>query len=156
VLKGKKRSWVLAGIVFLVSLAAASSVAAGGIGPRLGLTGDPDQVHVGLHVHAGDLAPNLAFVPSFDVGIGDETVLFSVNFDFKYVFATRTRWRPYAGAGPALHVLNRDNADDNTEVGLGLIGGLQTPTRSGAFFGEMRLGLVDSPDFKFTVGWAFR
>jgi hypothetical protein len=83
-------------------------------------------------------------------------VLFSVNFDFKYVFATRTRWRPYAGAGPALHVLNRDNADDNTEVGLGLIGGLQTPTRSGAFFGEMRLGLVDSPDFKFTVGWAFR
>jgi hypothetical protein len=156
VLKGSKRAWALTGIVFFISLVVASSAAAGGIGPRVGLTGDPDQVHVGLHVHAGNLAPNFAFVPSFDVGIGDEIVLFSVNFDFKYVFATQTRWRPYAGVGPALHVLNRDNASDDTEVGLGFIGGLQTPTRSGSFFGEMRLGLVDSPDFKFTVGWAFR
>jgi hypothetical protein len=103
------------------------------------------------------MTPHLGFMVSFEAGVGDDTTLFSSNLDFKYVFPVRSAsWRPYAGAGPALHLLDRDAVDDDLEVGLGVFAGMQTPTRSGAFFGEMRLGLVDSPDFKFTVGWMFR
>jgi len=109
-----------------------------------------------MHFPTLPLSPHLGFMASVEAGVGDNTTLFSFNMDFKYLFPTRTgSWRPYAGAGPALHLLDRDNVDDDMEVGLGLFGGMQTATRSGAFFGEMRLGLADSPDFKFTVGWMF-
>ena len=150
------RARAFAALCFVLGAGAASSAAAGGVGPRVGLTGDPDQVHVGLAVYAARLAPSLGFVPSFDFGVGNDVVLFSGNFDFKYVFAVKSSWRPYLGGGPALHFLNRDNAGDDTEVGLGVVGGMQTATRSGAFFTELRLGLADSPDFKFTVGWLFQ
>lgn len=145
------------GAMFLVAgLWGASGARADGFGPRVGLTGDPDQVHMGMHFPTLPLSPNLGFMASFEVGVGDNTTLFSGNMDFKYIFPTRTgSWRPYAGVGPALHLLDRDNVDDDMEVGLGLFGGMQTATRSGAFFGEMRLGVADSPDFKFTVGWMF-
>ena len=143
--------------VFVATLCAASSAFAAGFGPRVGVTGDPDQVHLGLHFDAVRMAPSLGFMPSFEVGVGNDVTLFSVNFDFKYAFDARAAaWRPYAGAGPALHFVNIDNGADNTEVGFAFFGGMQTGTRSGAFFTEIRLGVVDSPDFKFTVGWLFR
>lgn len=145
----------LCAAVFVAALFVASSASAAGIGPRVGLTGDPDQVHAGLHVDAMRMAPNFGFMPSFEVGVGNDITLFSANFDFKYAFATRTSWRPYLGGGPALHFVNVDNGGDNTEVGMAFFGGMQTGTRSGAFLMELRLGLVDSPDVKFTVGWLF-
>ncbi len=143
---------------FAASLGPVSAAGAtDGFGPRVGLTGDPDQVHLGLHVPTLRMTPNLGFMASFEAGVGDDTTLFSANMDFKYAFNTQAgNWRPYLGAGPALHLLNRDGYDDDMEVGIGIFGGMQTPTRGGAFFGEMRLGLVDSPDFKFTVGWMFK
>ncbi len=148
----------LAAAVAMVAICcSAAATAANGFGPRLGLTGDPDQVHFGLHLPTLSLAPNFGFMASFEAGVGEDITLFSGNMDFKYVFRTRAgSWRPYAGGGPALHFLNRDNTDDSMEVGMGVFGGMQTPTSSGAFFGEVRLGLVDSPDIKFTVGWMFR
>jgi len=142
--------------VVAASLGLPSAAGADGFGPRVGLTGDPDQVHMGLHLPTLRMTPNLGFMPSFEAGIGEETTLFSANMDFKYAFNTQAgNWRPYLGAGPALHLLNHDDFDDELEVGVGIFGGMQTATRGGAFFGEMRLGLVDSPDFKFTVGWMF-
>ena len=136
---------------------AASAATAVGFGPRVGLTGDPDQLHMGLTVCSADVAPQLRFVPSVDVGIGNDLVLLSGNFDFKYVFPTQSEWRPYMGGGPALHFIRYDNYDwEDTEVGAGVFGGMQTATRSGAFFTELRLGLIDSPDLKFTVGWLFQ
>jgi len=152
--KLRARAW--GALCIVVGVGAATSAAASGIGPRVGLTGDPDQVHFGLAIDAVRLAPGLGFVPSFDFGVGNDVVLISGNFDFKYVFAIQSSWRPYLGGGPALHFVNVDNAGDDTEVGLGIVGGMQTATRSGAFFTELRLGMVDSPDFKFTVGWLFR
>jgi hypothetical protein len=150
------RTRVLGALCVVLGVGAASSAAAGGVGPRVGLTGDPDQVHFGLAIDAFRLAPNFGFAPSFDVGVGNDITLFSGNFDFKYVFPVRSSWRPYIGGGPALHFVNIDNSNDDTQAGLAFIGGMQTATRSGAFFTELRLGLVDSPDFKFTVGWLFR
>lgn len=155
-MQGLKRKYGLCVIAFAVTLLGASGATAAGFGPRLGLTGDPDQVHMGFHVDAARMAPNLGFMPSFEVGLGNDLTLFSANFDFKYAFRTRSAWRPYMGAGPALHFVRVDNNTEDTEVGFAFVGGMQSGTRSGAFFTEMRLGMVDSPDFKFTVGWIFR
>lgn len=134
----------------------AGTAAAAGIGPRVGLSIDPDQVHAGLHVHAAEMSQHVAFHPSFDFGAGDDIVLFAANLDFKYVFSQKMdRWRPFLGGGPGLFVSNYDGAGSNTDVGVAFVGGMQTATRRGYFFGEMRLGLVDSPDIKFTAGWIF-
>jgi len=152
----RNRTLVL-GALLLVLVATVPSAAAraDGLGPRVGLTADPDQVHFGLHLPTLTMAPNLGFMASFEAGVGDDSTLLAANLDFKYVFdAHAGSWRPYAGAGPAMYVFNSDY-DDDVEVGAGVFGGMQTPTRAGAFFGEMRVGLVDSPDVKFTVGWMF-
>jgi len=143
-------------VAMIVGVLAAVPVGAAGLGPRVGLSIDPDQVHAGLHVHAAELSRNVAFDPSFDLGAGDDILLFAANFDFKYVFAKgMDRWRPFLGGGPGLFVSNYDGSGSNTDVGVSFVGGMQTATRRGYFFGEMRLGLVDSPDVKFTAGWIF-
>src|SRR5262245_8299697 len=94
------RTRIVGVLCVVLGVGAASSAAAGGVGPRVGLTGNPDQVHFGLAIDGVRLAPNFGFVPSFDVGVGNDVTLFSGNFDFKYVFPVRSSWRPYIGGGP--------------------------------------------------------
>jgi hypothetical protein len=143
---------VVAGAV----LAGAPAARATSFGPRVGVSIDPDQVHAGLQFHAASLTPHLAFVPGFDFGAGDDVITVSGNMDFKYVFGPGPgRWRPYAGGGPGIFFAEADGDANDTDVGLNVFGGMQTPTRSGLFFGEMRLGLVQQPDVRFTVGWLF-
>lgn len=137
----------------LVAMCSGKSLATG-FGPRVGITGDPDQVHMGLHVQAASMTPELTFVPSVELGVGSDREMVSVNFDIRYRFVTRSRWFPYVGGGPGVHFLNQDG-NDNTDVGFSMLGGLQTRLQRTDFFTEMHLGLVDGPDFRFTVGWMF-
>ncbi len=146
-----------ASIAALVLLGFVTPVAAGPWGPRFGLTIDPDQVHAGMQFQAAQITPHVTFLPSFDLGAGDNMITVAGNMDFKYVFSQGpSHWRPYLGGGPGIFFVDVDNHDSNTDVGINLVGGMQTPTQSGLFFGEMRLGLVDEADVKFTVGWMFR
>jgi len=149
--------FVRAVIVIVAGLANVQPAVAAGFGPHVGLTIDPDQVHGGMQFHVANLTPQVWFVPGFDVGVGDDLVVVAGNMDFLYVFRQGpAQWRPYLGGGPAIFFVDADNSDSDTEVGLNFVGGMRTATRSGAFFGEMRLGLIDAPDIKFTVGWMFR
>jgi hypothetical protein len=138
-------------------LAFALPAAGATLGPRLGLTVDPDQVHGGLAINAGYLSPGLNFRPAFDLGVGDNLVGFDANMDFKYTFSQGPgNWSPFLGGGPALHYFNEtDGNDSDTNVGASFFGGMQAPAGAGNFYGEARLGLVEAPDFKFTVGWMF-
>jgi len=147
-------------VAALAALAVAVPAQAAGIGPRMGLAVNPDQVNFGFQVHAADMVPHLGFVPSFEAGVGDNLVTFTANMDLKYVFTQGpSTWRPYVGGGPdvffASPTRDRYNGESSTDVGMNIFGGMQTPTRSGYFFTEMRLGIIDSPDIKFTVGWQF-
>ena len=137
--------------------ALARPAGAAGFGPRFGLSIDPDQVHGGLTFHVADLSRQVWFVPSFEVGAGDDILGVAGNMDFFYVFRQSAgHWRPYLGGGPGIFFWDADGYDSQTDVGMNFVGGMRTLTRSGAFFGEMRLGLVDAPDVKFTIGWMFR
>lgn len=123
-------------------------------GVRGGLTVDPDQFYIGGHLETSPLIDRLHFRPNVEVGFGDDLTLIAANMEFVYKFPKRGNWGLYAGGGPALNIYMVDGADDtDTDAGLNLLAGFENS--SGLFF-EFKLGVVDSPDFKFGVGWTFR
>ena len=146
-------SFLLGLMVFISTPAAAQD---GGV--RAGLSVDPDQFYFGGHLETGPLIDRLHSRPNLEVGFGDDLTLLAANMEFVYKFPLRSGWRIYAGGGPALNVFIvdddiNDNDDSDTEAGLNLLVGFENA--SGLFF-EFKIGVVDSPDFKFGVGWTFR
>ena len=141
----------------------AQNAVVGGWGPRLGFSVDPDQFVFGGQLIIGEIAPDLTFDPSLEFGFGDDLTVISLNGDVHYHFAVSgSQWRPYAGAGIAIQFVQFDappgfDDDSDTEVGGNLIVGAGVPTSSGnRFFGEIKFGLGDVPDFKIMAGWNFR
>jgi len=146
----------------LCALLPAAALAQGsietGIGPRVGVGIGPDQVVFGGQVIVGEIAPNLTFDPSLELGFGDDQTTVALNFDLHYHFAvSNSKWRPYAGAGLGVAFFNFDGGGDETEVGANLVVGAGTPTKGGnRFFGELRIGVGDLPDLRMMVGWNFK
>jgi len=155
-----RRILVLAALLTLPATAHATSY-----GPRLGFSVDPDQFVFGGQLMFPEVAENLSFDPSVELGLGDDLTIFSLNFDLHYHFdISGSNWRPYAGGGATISFISFDDDDfpgggDNdseTEAGGGLVVGAGVPTRGGdRFFGELKLGLGDVPDLKMMVGWNF-
>jgi len=142
-------SFLLAAVLFLASPAAAQD---GGL--RGGITVDPDQFYFGGHFETSPLVDRLYFRPNIEVGFGDDLTLIAANMEFVYKFPSRSGWSLYAGGGPALNVYMYDGDDNSdTDAGLNLLVGVESSR--GLFF-EFKMGVVDSPDFKFGVGWTFR
>ncbi|MCC6963170.1 MAG: hypothetical protein IT585_07955 [candidate division Zixibacteria bacterium] len=129
-----------------------------GIGPRVGLSIDPDQVHFGGHLDLGDLAPQLMVFPNVEVGIGDDLTIVSPMFELDYRFREDWgSWNPYLGGSIGPVFVSADRGRDDTELGLTLQGGIarRMTSNSGFMFLEFKLGLADYPDFRFTLGWCF-
>jgi hypothetical protein len=128
-----------------------------GFGVRAGVGADPDQFHFGAHYDTGRLIDRLSFRPNVEVGVGDDVTTVAVNFEFAYWLPVRRRtWGVYVGGGPALVVYSHDDqhdGDTDTEPGFNLLIGL---AHVQGFFAEAKLGLIDSPEAKFTVGYTWR
>ena len=135
-------------------LAPAAATAQVAPGLRAGVSLDPDQFYVGGHLETGPLVERLVFRPNAEIGFGDDVTLAAFNFEFVWKFSQgRSQWGFYAGGGPAINLYQRDGSGDDAEGGFNFLGGLEN--RKGLFF-EFKLGVVDSPDFKFGVGFTFR
>lgn len=152
---------VLAAVLPVTALAQSPVVT--GIGPRVGVSIDPDQFVFGGQVYFGEVAPDLSLEPNLEIGIGDDVTVVAVNFDMLYHFSIQgSAWRPYAGAGLGVNFISWDapaplQDDSDTEVGANLILGAGAPTQSGnRFFTELRFGLGDIPELKLMVGWNFK
>lgn len=152
-------------VPFLLLAGAASAHAQGfgyrGVGPRVGLSVDPDQVHMGMHVDFGDVARQVRFQPNFELGIGDGMTVGTFNMDMQYAFRQPSdQWAPYVGGG--LGVNHFDPNDDRfpgrsrTESAVNLMGGIEKyiSARDRMFF-EAKVGMIEAPDFKLTMGWTF-
>ena len=140
----------LLGALFVLTVPAVAQDA----GLRGGLSVDPDQFYFGGHIETSPLVDRIHFRPNVEVGFGDDITLIGANMEFVYKFPNRRDWGLYAGGGPALNVYMFDNVDDSeTDAGLNLLLGVENSR--GLFF-EFKMGLIDSPDFKFGVGWTFR
>ena len=125
-------------------------------GIRGGISVDPDQFYFGGHLETGPLVERLHFRPNVEVGFGDDLTLIAANMEFVYKFSRTRGLNLYAGGGPALNVFMFDGAGDNdseTEAGFNVLVGAETPR--GLFF-EFKLGLIDSPELKFAVGYTWR
>lgn len=147
--------WVT-GVSFLLGLVLFSSTPAlaqdGGI--RGGISVDPDQFYFGGHLETSPLVDRLYFRPNVEVGFGDDLTLIAANMEFVYKFTTGRSLNLYAGGGPALNVYMRDGADGgDTDAGFNVLVGVE---QSRGLFFEFKVGAIDSPDFKFGVGYTWR
>ena len=141
--------------VLVVCLGFASSAnAQTHYGVRFGVSGDPGQFVVGGHIETKPLIEHLTFRPNLEVGFGDNSTLTALNFEFAYrIDLDKKPWWLYIIGGPAAVWNHQDGGD--TDFGGGFNVGLGVQHRKG-LFAEFKFGAVDSPDFKFMVGYAFK
>ena len=152
--KRSSRWAVIVALVFAGWFLPASAAAQIAPGLRGGVSIDPDQVYVGGHIETEPLVERLVFRPNVEIGFGDDVTLAAFNFEFLWKFPRRgSQWGFYGGGGPAINLYQFEGPGDDTEAGFNFVGGLET-TRG--FFFEFKLGVHESPDFKFGVGYTFR
>jgi len=140
-----------------------------GVGPRLGVSFDPDQAHVGFHLAFDEFFPGWAFQPNLEIGAGSDATVFALNFEALHRFPDAANdLRGYLGLGLGVNFTDADEVlvyshrsgsrewfdDDDTSMGFNVLVGLEKRVPVGdLFFGELKIGLADSPDAKITFGW---
>ena len=145
----------LAVLTITICLASGSALAQPEFGLRAGATIDPDQFHFGAHGITNPLIPHLTFRPNLEIGVGSDVTTVAANFEFAYAIPIpKTQTSVYLGAGPALNVF-RGGRNDDTDSGGGfnILIGLE---HKDGLFGEIKVGTIDSPELKFTIGYTFR
>ncbi|MFO7652825.1 MAG: hypothetical protein R6X25_03280 [Candidatus Krumholzibacteriia bacterium] len=150
-------SILLASAVIIAGQAAAAPAIP--LGARLGYTHDDglDQFHVGGHARVAEFTRNVFLQPSVELGFGDDATLLAFNGDLFYDFTefATSQWTFYAGGGIVLSYFERGGFDD-WNFGLDLAGGAGYHVSPGTrVFGEIRIGLEDTPDLKLTAGVTF-
>jgi hypothetical protein len=144
------RKFLLAGL-FVV--AGAASAAAQTAGVRAGVSGSPDQFYFGLHYETEPLIELVRFKPNFEVGVGNDQTVVTVNLEFVGKFPIqREPWSLYFGAGPALVVDKVNGGNTNTGGGFNILVGIE---HTKGLFTELKVGFVDSPSVKFGIGYVF-
>ena len=131
-----------------------------GFGVRAGASVDPGQFFFGGHLETDRIIPRLTFRPNLELGVGSHITTVAINLELAYWFPLRRQpFDIYAGAGPALLIYSVgrggrfEGSDSRLQGGFNFLAGIQH--RRGPF-GELKLGIIDSPDFKITIGYAFR
>ncbi len=140
-------------IVFcLVLVLLASSVSAADFGLRGGLTLSPDQVHIGGHMDMGQVLPPMRLVPNVEIGFGNDVTMICFNGDLIYDFADS----PFGIGGElGLNYADVSGAGSNTDLGLSILGDYRMGlSNSHTLLLEAKIGVLDSPDFKITVGYS--
>jgi hypothetical protein len=129
----------------------ARPVGAQTIGPRVGVSVDPDQFVFGGHYETKPLVEHITFRPNIEIGVGNDLTVTCFNFELAYHFPSSNAWNVYAGGGPALVLVHHDHHTDSGG-GFNFLVGIQSHE---GLFGEIKAGLIDSPDFKLVIGYAF-
>jgi len=155
----EKPSWrsALVGLAVAWVLAAAwvpSASAQSGPGIRAGVSADPGQFFIGGHYVSRPIWDRLRFQPNVEAGFGDDATVVALNAEFGYWMRLNAEWDAYFGGGPAMNLISRDGKDGtDVEPGVTVLAGIRY--RSGLLF-EMKVGAIDSPEFKLAVGYTFR
>lgn len=150
------------GIAILAIAVPASAQQLGyyGLGPRVGVANDPDQIVAGMQFNFGEFAPRLRFQPNFEIGLGDDYTIVSVTAPVHYRFKVDANVVPYAGGGITLafvdHDLDSGSNDRDFEIAAKAVGGVEWPLQgSKQFFLELNIGVGDIQDAEVLAGWMF-
>ncbi len=152
---------IVLALTLVLALPVVASASYTAYGPHMGFGQGYDQFVVGGQLQWHEIAPQLDFVPSLDLGLGGGATTFSFNGDFHYRLATRSTWQPYLGGGVGIHFNSLDNAgpgadDSSTDAGGQFIVGADVATKRGSrFFAEVKVGFADSPDLRVLAGLNF-
>jgi len=127
-------------------------------GLRGGYTGwnGINQLHLGAHLKLGEILPSVNFTPNIEAGVGDDVTIVTVNGDVSYNFTELVEhpWNVYGGGSLSFNYFNPDGHDSSTDLGLSALLGLErTFANDRQAMVEIRLGIMDSPDFKLTFGY---
>lgn len=149
------RQTIRATLVTLALVAATASITRAQthrfhIGPHVGYNFDVEEFFIGAQFSV-PIAYRAEFYPSFDYYfVGDEGSLWAVNADLKWRVAhDRPNWL-YIGAG--LNVSRFDNGEDDTNLGLNLLAGVE-PLRGRIHpFAEGKLIISDNTGFQLQAG----
>lgn len=156
--------WLFLGAI-LAAPAGAQNLGFHGLGPRVGLSVDPDQITGGIHFNLGEFVPNLRFQPTIEAGFGDDRTLVQVTIPVLYRFDVPGNFTPYAGGGLGVAWVDfdddrngpgrRGDRSDTDAAPVG-IGGIEWPLRGGNdIFVELNVSRGDLPDVKVVLGWQF-
>jgi hypothetical protein len=153
---------ILAGFATKAMAQEVSELRFTGWGIRAGLSSDPDQVYGGVHFNLGEIAKDVRFRPTIELGFGDDQTVLQMLAEVHYVFSKFGVWKPYLGGGLGLIYVNYDGDHprdgSNTEGSLNAIAGIETELNQGKkLFFEFKLGLAhEDPDIKFGVGLSWK
>jgi hypothetical protein len=137
--------------LFLMCASIASAQTRAGV--RAGVSADPDQFFFGGHLETRPLLEHVTFRPNVEIGVGNDVTTIALNLELVYsIPLKRDPWRVYFGGGPAANIYSTDG-DDGVKGGFNILIGAQ---HTGGLFTELKVGAIDSPDLKFTVGYQFR
>jgi hypothetical protein len=128
-------------------------------GVRAGVSGSPGQFVFGGHVETAPLIEHVTFRPNIEIGVGDNVTLIAINFEFAYWIPIQKQpWSVYLGGGPAAVIQSfrgerAGHGDSGVGGGFNVLVGLQ---HKEGLFTEVKVGAMDSPSVKFTVGYVFK
>ena len=130
------------------------------VGLRAGYTNweNYSQLHFGAHAKLGDIFPNVQLTPGVEIGLGDSLNLVTINGDMTYRFTELVSfpWELYGGGCLSLNYINPDEVESDFQLGLSVLLGLSKTLAGGdEVMVETRLGILDSPGFKLTLGYTF-
>ncbi len=134
----------------LLALCTTPVLAAGALGPRLGIAGSSD-VFVGVQGEFGPVVDQATIVPGIDFGVGDGPPTI-VNCDLRIylVRLPETGLRFYGAAGPSLVT------EGGSDLGLSVTLGLHIPMHGQRRYNlEYRWGLGDLPDHRIALAVMF-
>ena len=103
---------------------------------------------------------NVELTPNLEIGLGDDATIISVNGDVTYQFTelVTSPWGLYGGGALSLHIVDFDEVrggSSDTDLGLNLVvGGTKVFANGHLGLAEIRFGVLDSPDLKFTLGYS--
>ncbi len=125
------------------------------------------QIHFGAHMKLGEVFPNVDLTPGIELGFGDNVTIMTLNGDLAYQFTELAShpWGFYGGGSLSLNYVNFDLPDgaeawgvdsSDWQLGLSALAGVTRATSSGdEWMLEARFSLLDSPDWKLTLGYTF-
>ncbi|MCX6639337.1 MAG: hypothetical protein NTW14_02480 [bacterium] len=149
--------WLIIIAVLMTSTLAGAGIRYQGWGPRFGMSSDPDQLDLGVHLNMGEFVPRLRFQPNLEIGFGDEITTVMLNAETFYLFAVSgSTVKPYAGGELTFMYWKADHkfgSVDDFEMGISPVGGLEyqfNPKLGG--FVELKIGFGDIPDLRVTLG----
>lgn len=155
-LRTPRTAFVALAVILWLGIPTAASAQQQGVGVRVGVSGTPNQFYFGAHFDTGPFVDQLSFRPNVEIGVGDNVTTVAGNFEFAYWFPIPHQpWSLYAGGGPAVNVYHfGDNRGGGNDVkpGFNILLGV---AHKGGFFGEIKAGLIDSPNVKFGVGYTW-